>query len=215
MVCVDCGKKHLTPSQDDLTEALITDSKPECPKCGDKMDYDPTYKEYRCLWIKCNIKEDLPEPIPKCEFCGRKMINYNGEWICNHGCTSPAVTPSEQDFINKIPDLPIDSEALREIKKMAKEEYDFYKKHGYFSFWSDKLKAQRIKEKEEQDAGSARQTDFLIFSPETQIIVEKEDLEWLCEKLAYYYERPSGRYQKDKRIMNELKEKYLSEEKKE
>jgi hypothetical protein len=36
-----------------------------------------------------------------------------------------------------------DSEALKEIKKWAKEEVEFYHTHGYFSFWSDELKAQR------------------------------------------------------------------------
>lgn len=41
----------------------------------------------------------------------------------------------------------LDSETLKEIKKLAQEESVFYDKHGYFSFWSDKEKAQRIKEK--------------------------------------------------------------------
>jgi hypothetical protein len=39
----------------------------------------------------------------------------------------------------------IDSETLKKIKNLAQEESDFYDKYGYYSFWSDKLKAQRIK----------------------------------------------------------------------
>ena len=39
-----------------------------------------------------------------------------------------------------------DSETLKKIKQLAHAESEFYNKHGYFSFWSDKLKAQRIKE---------------------------------------------------------------------
>lgn len=39
-----------------------------------------------------------------------------------------------------------DSEVLKDIKELAKAESDFYNKHGYFSFWSDQLKIQRIKE---------------------------------------------------------------------
>ncbi len=42
-----------------------------------------------------------------------------------------------------------DSEVLKKIKEIAREEGEFYDKHGYFSFWSDKLKAQRIKEAED------------------------------------------------------------------
>lgn len=45
--------------------------------------------------------ESQPPSIPKCKYCGRKMIGYNREWICGHGCTKPALgsveTPSEQD----------------------------------------------------------------------------------------------------------------------
>ncbi len=44
-----------------------------------------------------------------------------------------------------------DSKVLKAIKKVAKEESEYYDKHGYYSFWSDALKAQRIKEQEEKD----------------------------------------------------------------
>jgi len=44
-----------------------------------------------------------------------------------------------------------DSEALKRIKEIAKEESEFYDKHGYYSFWSDALKIQRIKEMEKEN----------------------------------------------------------------
>lgn len=39
-----------------------------------------------------------------------------------------------------------ESEALKMIKQIAKEESDYYDKHGYFSWWSKALKIKRIKE---------------------------------------------------------------------
>ena len=37
----------------------------------------------------------LPEPI--CPFCGRKLIRYKQAWICGHGCTKPALKPTEPE----------------------------------------------------------------------------------------------------------------------
>jgi hypothetical protein len=39
-----------------------------------------------------------------------------------------------------------ESEALKMIKQLAKEESEYYDKHGYFSWWSKALKIKRIKE---------------------------------------------------------------------
>ena len=49
-------------------------------------------------------------------------------------------------LIKKLDSPKKDSETLKKIKQLAHAESEFYNKHGYFSFWSDKLKAQRIKE---------------------------------------------------------------------
>ena len=54
--------------------------------------------------------------------------------ICNNWVKDPKTEKKE------------DSETLKKIKQLAHAESEFYNKHGYFSFWSDKLKAQRIKE---------------------------------------------------------------------
>jgi len=43
-------------------------------------------------------KNKTQRPIdstPSCEFCGRELILYKDKWICGHGCTKPALKPSE------------------------------------------------------------------------------------------------------------------------
>jgi len=42
---------------------------------------------------------NIPEPTKRlCSFCGREdVILYKGKWICMHGCTKPALKPTEPE----------------------------------------------------------------------------------------------------------------------
>jgi len=40
------------------------------------------------------LNSKLPRLI--CPFCGRKLIRYKQAWICDHGCTKPALKPEEK-----------------------------------------------------------------------------------------------------------------------
>ncbi len=52
--------------------------RPKCPKCEDDLDYDPTYKVWRCLWRGCNYKipqkEEEGNPIMLSVFGSKEKI---------------------------------------------------------------------------------------------------------------------------------------------
>ncbi len=77
---------------------------------------------------------------PSCEFCGRDLILYKEKWICGHGCTKPAINPSEEDthFIGgKV------EEDLSSLEYHMEREYEIAS-----GFRDSELEKIRLKEKE-------------------------------------------------------------------
>ena len=69
-----------------------------------------------------------------------------------------------------------ESEVYKMIKKVAREVGEYYDKHGYFSWWSEALKQQRINENKEKEP-----TEAILTIPE-------EDIHIIMRKLEEYIE---------------------------
>lgn len=101
------------------------------------------------------MSKKLDSPKKKCEHKDTSPSSDPLIWYVCHDCGAhlnqrfEVIPASYHAIVNEVLKTEkIDSETLKRIKNLAQEESDFYDKHGYYSFWSDKLKAQRIKDSE-------------------------------------------------------------------
>ena len=135
---------------------------------------------------------DTSKP-PSCEFCGRDLILYKEKWICGHGCTKPAINPSEQDD--------------RECPECGAH---MWSKYSHYDGCSKKEKeptdvACLVCGKEIEGYSIVKTTcmDCYAKLEEGSVLVSKEELEWLFDNL---------KLNSPKQKWNELIKKYLEEE---
>ncbi|KKN15258.1 hypothetical protein LCGC14_0987770 [marine sediment metagenome] len=136
-----------------------------CKKCG--ADFQ------KARYTPCNPSEQdtSHSKPPSCEFCGRDLILYKEKWICGHGCTKPAINPSEQGALSsegwtkdKFPEW-----KLKEKEPTRQTDFDL----GEFNEFAFKL-AMPPKQCNDCMIGNWKSYDCLSCNRENDRIIRKE-----------------------------------------